>query len=76
MKNLEKDRLENKINGYLAIVAGLVMMFAAPFSDNKLGFIAGIIVGVLVCGCGFWLTRMKAVYWSPTEGFTPKQDQQ
>ena len=27
MKNLEKDRLENKINGYLAIVAGLVMMF-------------------------------------------------
>jgi len=74
MKELEKGRLENKFNGYLFLIVGLAMVFAAMFADNKLGFVAGMIVGALVSGCGFWLTRTKAIYWSPSEGFTPKQD--
>lgn len=77
MSQLDKDRRENKFNGYLFMIAGtLVAVFAALFSDNTLGLVAGIVVGILVSACGLWLIRAKAVYWLPGHGFSPKRGEQ
>ncbi|MBA54317.1 MAG: hypothetical protein CMK89_07670 [Pseudomonadales bacterium] len=76
MEQLEQDRLQNRFYGVLFCIVS-AFFFALSFYASTAWQTAGsVFVGGLIMTVGIWLIKTEKVYWSVSEGFTPKRKEQ
>lgn len=76
MEQLEHDRLQNRFYGVLLCIVS-AFFFALSFYASTAWQAAGsVFVGGLIMAVGIWLIKTEKIYWSVSEGFTPKRKEQ
>ena len=76
MSEENKDRLENQFYGVLLCIVS-AFFFALSFYASTAWQTAGsVFVGGSIMAAGIWLIKTEKVYWSVSEGFTPKRKEQ
>lgn len=74
MSEENKDRSENQFYGVLLCIVS-AFFFALSFYASTAWQTAGsVFVGGLIMVSGVWLIKTKKIYWTVSEGFTPKEE--
>ncbi len=69
----EKDRSENCFYGVLLCIKSAFIFALSFYASTEWQAAGSVFVGSSIMCAGIWLIRTEKVYWSISEGFTPKR---
>jgi hypothetical protein len=77
MENLMNEeirgRSENRFYGVLFCIASAFFFALCFYATETWQTVGSVFVGGLIMAAGIWLIKTEKVYWSVSEGFTPKR---
>ncbi|MCU8005258.1 MULTISPECIES: hypothetical protein [unclassified Shewanella] len=73
MSEIEKDKINNQFNGVMICIIGAMVIISCLFAKTVWQVALGVVVGLPIAVCGIWLVQTNKVYWSVSDGFTPKE---
>ena len=76
MEQPEHDRLHNRFYGVLLCIVSAFFFALAFYASTAWQTAGSVFVGGLIMAAGIWLIKTEKVYWSVSEGFTPKRKEQ
>lgn len=76
MEQLEQDRLQNRFYGVLLCVISAFFFALSFYASTAWQTVGSVFVGGLIMAAGIWMIMTEKVYWSVSEGFTPKRKEQ
>jgi|GEM_PF-5975001 len=72
MEQLEQDRLHNRFYGVLLCIVSAFFFALSCYATTTWQTTGSVFVGGLIMAAGIWLIKTEKIYWSVSEGFTPK----
>jgi hypothetical protein len=73
MSEIEKEKIHNQFNGVMICIIGAMVIISCLFAKTVWQVALGVVVGLPIAVCGIWLVQTNKVYWSVSDGFTPKE---